>query len=310
MRRLFVLLLSGMLVACGRGGDTPAVAESTNIKARPPIIYTVNYPLAWAAEALAGDWAEVVFPMHTKGDPAFWSPLPEQVAQFQQADLILLSGAGYARWLSRVSLPENRLVNTSRGFVDRYIPAEGGPVHSHGPEGDHSHGELAFTLWLDLALYQQQIRAVAAALALTYPQQADGIAARETQLLAQMAPLHDELQALGRAYGKAPVLYSHPVYQYFNQAYGFNGHALHWEPDRFPPEEEWSALRALLTGHRAKLMLWEDEPLPETRERLAELGIEAVVFAPMGNRPSQGDFLSGMADNVERLRMATGQHVD
>lgn len=307
MRESLIVLLLGMLVACGRAEDTRVVSAGTT---REPLIYAVNYPLAWAAEQLAGEWAEVKFPMTTGGDPAFWQPGPEQLAGFQRADLILLNGAGYARWLSRASLPENRRLDTSRAFAERYITLDSGPVHSHGPEGDHSHAELAFTVWLDLGLYQEQVQAIAAALTRMYPDQAAGIEVIENALLEQLLTLHREMQGLGKAYNSAPVLYSHPVYQYFERAYGFNGRALHWEPDQFPAEEEWAALQSLLSVHPAGVMLWEDEPLSKTRERLRGLGIEVVVVAPMGNRPSQGDFLTGMSDNVERLGKTVDAHVD
>ena len=51
-------------------------------------------------------------------------------------------------------------------------------------------------------------------------------------------------------------------------------------------------------------MLWEEEPLPETRDKLAQHGIQVVVFRPMGNRPVVGDFASGMAANIGRFRQA------
>lgn len=310
MRGCLVLLSMVVLVACGRAEDTTAVSDGASDTPSSPVIYTVNYPLAWAATQLAGGWTEVRFPMQGEGDPAFWQPNPAQLAAYQRADLILLSGAGYARWLSRASLPENRMVDTAREFTEAFIAVDSGPVHSHGPGGDHSHGELAFTLWLDLGLYAQQAQEIGAALQRTYPGHAADIAAAGEVLLEKLLAMDDALQALGRDFGERPVLYSHPVYQYFERAYGFNGRAVHWEPDRVPAEGEWSELAALLLQHPARIMLWEDEPLPETRDRLRQLGVEVVVFAPMGNRPRQGDFLSGMLENIERLRLAAENHVD
>jgi len=48
-------------------------------------------------------------------------------------------------------------------------------------------------------------------------------------------------------------------------------------------------------------MLWEGEPLEKTVAILEELGISSVVFAPCGNTPELGDFLSVMRENVENL---------
>ena len=41
--------------------------------------------------------------------------------------------------------------------------------------------------------------------------------------------------------------------------------------------------------------------MPETEELLGELGIRSIVFDPMGNRPEEGDYASGMEANIARL---------
>jgi zinc transport system substrate-binding protein len=83
---------------------------------------------------IAGDHAEVVFPATPDTDPAFRRPDSKSISDFQQADLILLNGAGYAIWISRVSLPWRKMVDTSAGFREGYISTEGGMTHSHGRE--------------------------------------------------------------------------------------------------------------------------------------------------------------------------------
>ena len=41
-----------------------------------------------------------------ENDPAFWKPDDAAIARFQTADLILRNGAGYAKWMKTVSLPD------------------------------------------------------------------------------------------------------------------------------------------------------------------------------------------------------------
>ena len=77
-----------------------------------------------------------------------------------------------------------------------------------------------------------------------------------------------------------PLLASHPVYDYLAARYGLNFRDVLWEPETFPDEE----------------------PLPESVERLRQLDIESVVFDPAGNVPEDGDFLAVMQNNVENLR--------
>ncbi len=296
---LLALLLT--LVACS-GENVVNPREKQPAK---PRVYTVNYPLAWMAEALAGSSLEVHFPAPAGVDPAFWEPELDTVLEYQQADLVLLNGANYARWTDKVSLPGDSLRDTSINYRDRMIPAASGPVHSHGPAGEHSHGELAFTTWLDLELAQLQLQAVAVALAEVLPDElAVGIAARESEVTQLLAGIDRELAAIGAALGGAPLLYSHPVYQYLDRRYSLNGKSLHWEPGEMPDEGQWRDLESLLDRHPARLMLWEAEPLPAVATRLEALGVKVVVFLPMGNRPESGDFASVMNENVLRLSAA------
>ncbi|NOR22955.1 MAG: zinc ABC transporter solute-binding protein, partial [Desulforhopalus sp.] len=77
-------------------------------------IYTVNYPLAYFAERIGGEHINVVFPAPPDVDPAFWIPDEATVRKYQQADLIILNGADYAKWTKKVSLPLLRTIDTSR----------------------------------------------------------------------------------------------------------------------------------------------------------------------------------------------------
>jgi zinc transport system substrate-binding protein len=299
MKKLLAVTLL-LLAACGGEREAPGtelVAADTGV----PVIYTVNYPLAWMAQQLAGDAAAAVFPAPAGVDPAFWQPDADTVLLYQRADLVLLNGANYARWTANVSLPSSRLLDTSVSYRDQLIPVTAAPLHSHGPGGEHSHGELAFTTWLDLELAQQQMQAVAAALQRLLPAESAAIEQRRASLQKVLVTLDARLKTLGRRLGNTPVLYSHPVYQYLQRRYQLNGRALHWEPDQVPSEAQWSELEGILQTHPAQIMLWEAQPLPEVQARLAELGVKTVAFSPMGNRPSSGDFAAGMAANIDRL---------
>jgi zinc transport system substrate-binding protein len=87
-----------------------ALATAT-VQAKPTA-YVVNYPLYYFTERIAGDHVEVVFPAPSDVDPAFWKPDIATVAAFQAADVIVTNGATYAQWLSQVSLPLAKIVDT------------------------------------------------------------------------------------------------------------------------------------------------------------------------------------------------------
>jgi len=265
------------------------------------VVYTVNYPLQYFAQRIAGDHAEVVFPAPPDVDPAFWQPDAATIGDFQRADVILLNGAGYAKWVSKVSLPRRKLVDTSAGFRARYIETEGGPTHSHGREGEHSHAGTAFTTWLDFSQAVQQADAVRDALSRRMHDQADTFTANFHALERDLLDIDARLEAVvARDPGK-PLLASHPVYQYLARRYSLNLKSVMWEPDATAPEPEWQGLAELREAHPAAWMLWEAEPSAENRARLRQLGVQSAVFDPSANRPAAGDFLSVMSDNIANM---------
>jgi len=264
-------------------------------------IYTVNYPLAYFAERIAGDLATVSFPGPADVDPAFWTPGTETIAAYQRADLILLNGAGYARWVDKVSLPRSRQVDTSRAFADGYIETPAATSHSHGPGGEHSHGGVAFTTWLDLDQAAQQAEAIAQAITRKRPEAKAQIERNLEALKADLLGLDARISEIARREPGRPLLASHPVYQYFARRYGLNLKSVMWEPDEVPSDAQWAELKGILSEHPAKWMIWEDDPVQESVERLRALGVESVVVNPCAIRPAAGDFLSVVADNADHL---------
>ena len=300
LQSALVVTIVVVLAACGGGpaADQPTESSETVEKL---VIYTVNYPLAYFAERIGNDLVEVHFPAPADEDPAFWSPDADTIAAFQAADLIVLNGAGYAKWVDRAALPSSKVVNTSGGFADRLLPLQDVVTHSHGPEGDHEHEGYAFTTWLDPELATLQAQTIAAAIALERPEQESEIQRHLDSLKGGLLDIDSRLQVAAEALGEEPLLFSHPVYQYLINRYGLNGVEVHWEPDQTPDSHAWGHLEEKLKTHPAKWMVWEGEPLEATVGGLAERGIGSIVFDPCGNRPEEGDYLSVMAANAVAL---------
>jgi len=299
-----IMMVVTVLGACSE--SQPPEDRSETPEAGPLSVYVVNYPLQYFGERIGGELVRVVFPAPPDVDPAYWSPEPETIADYQSADLILLNGAGYARWVQRASLPRTRLVDTSAAFRDDTIPLEDSLTHAHGPEGAHEHRGLAFTTWLDPVLAITQARSIADAFVAARPEH--GAAFREgfAALEADLETLDEELSAGAEAAGDRPLIFSHPVYQYLIRRYGLNGRSVHWEPDERPSESMWQALKELLKDHPAGWMVWEGVPDGETVRRLREIGVRSLVFDPAGNTPDSGDLLAVMGKNAAALRVISG----
>jgi zinc transport system substrate-binding protein len=286
------------------GESDPGPVNSPVPDEEPLVVYAVHDPLAWLAEGIGRDQVLVHFPAPEGIEPDRWFPEAEIVARYQQADLVLRNGAGYAAWIDRATLPQKLLIDTCKGFRDRWIPRAGQRVHNHGPEGDHSHTGFASMFWLDPGLAEAQARAVHDAFVDERPEHAAAYAAGLAEIEAELRGLDARLRAVADRLADAPILFSHPVYAYFERAYGLNGRSLDWEPEVPPSEAQWQGLETLRADHPARLMIWEGAPTAGTKRRLEALGIESVVLAPSANPGSGPRYATALASAVRALETA------
>lgn len=306
MKRLLPIFATLALAACDSASEKNAAA--TAIIAEHPTIQTVNYPLAYFAERIAGEHAQVVFAAPADGDPAFWKPSDAELSAFQKADLILLNGADYAKWTKTASLPGGRIVDTSEAFASKYITVQESSSHSHGDGDVHAHEGTAFTTWLDFSQARQQAQAIADALSERLPAKAETFQKNFDSLAADLDKLHADMQAMAKKIGDQPLLVSHPVYQYWSRAYDLNIRAVHWEPKVVPDDKALEELIKKSEGHGATWMIWEGVPAAESVSKIQHLKIRSVIFDPCGNRPDgDADWLSIMRQNFDNLEAAFGE---
>lgn len=308
-RFLNLLVISAVMIgvaACSEGPQSDSAKRPAAEKGGLSV-YIVNYPLQYFAERVGGGLVEVVFPAPADVDPAFWMPDAETVVAYQGADLILLNGANYAKWVDRVSLPQAKLVNTSKGFKNKYVLTEGTVIHAHGPGGEHSHAGIALTTWLDPKLAVEQARAIMQAFVKLRPAERREFQGRFDALERDLLDLDKKISDIVSADPGRPLVASHPVYQYLTQRYGLNVKSVHWEPDEVPDDKMWKELKDVLASHPAKWMIWEGPPAEQTVEKLKDLGVKSIVFSPCSNVPRDGDYLSVMQRNARNLALAFSQ---
>jgi zinc transport system substrate-binding protein len=280
--------------------------EARQTETEAPVVCVSNYPLKYFVERMAPPVVKVRFLVAERDDPAYWRPRPEDVLTLQKADLIILNGASYESWLNNVSLSQSKLVDTSAGFRERLIPLKQTMTHSHGTAGEHEHSETAFTTWLDLKLAISQAGKAKDALAARWPQHKAQFEAQFDKLAQDLKVFDVEIKKIVTGNPKQAVLFSHPVYQYFEAGYGINGRSVHWEPGEMPDQAKWGELTSLLKEHPAKWMIWEGNPDSEIVSMLKGIGLESAVFDPCADTPDSGDFLTVMRQNIAELKRVFG----
>mgnify|MGYP003673921678 CR=1 FL=1 len=291
-----------LLTGCKPGASSPS-PDSEPARSKP-LVLASNTPLSYFASRIGGDLIDASYPGPADEDPAFWEPSDQDAARLQSADLILLNGATYEKWLDHVTLAASKLIDTSAIFEDAYLDSGHSETHSHGPEGDHSHAGTAFTTWIDFQLAKAQSTQVHQALVKQLADQNAALATGLQSLTADLDALDERMTAVAKRIGSQPLVASHPVYQYWANRYKLNVKAVLWEPEVVPGDDQMKALQEIVASHPAKWMIWEGDPDPASVSKLKAIGIESLVFDPCGGPAEEGDWLTVMRSNLETLEAA------
>lgn len=299
-----------LLAACGVD-DSATTSEGERSK---PVVYTTFYPLTWMANRLAGDDAEIVCPLPDDEDPIFWKPSEDTILAYQGADLIVVNGAEFEKWVLRVPLPESRIVQTAEPFREGWVTFEKAVEHSHGPSGAHAHEGIDGHTWVDPILAQAQATQVMAGLIRVQPESdaRQRVSERFAALEADLQALDARFKTLSEKYDGHALLASHPAYNYVAKRYGWRIISLDLDPEGMPSDAAFGEIRALLAQTPARHILWESPPTPEIAARFREdLGLESIVFSPCETPPDGGvDYLARMNENLDDVAPALAPWTD
>ena len=314
MIRVTVILISiwcvCQITGCTRPGPTQNVAKKSNNGLSNQIV-AVSYPLQYLTQRIAGDSIDVILPIPANTtDPQNWRPSPKAISQMQTADLIIANGTGatYANWLKTVSLPDSKIRNTaSRGLsLSDYIAVEDVTVvHSHGPEGEHSHPTMVARTWLDPAIAKKLAIYIASELKGVYPERADEFASNLNSLSDDLDQLSEQIKAINKSESNV-LITATPKLKFLTRAIGLGEQHLTWfeTPSR---DQATSDLKKVLEseGPKPRLMLFDNAmPTEEVASILKSNGMTPIAIDLVDRQPDSGDFLTKLRANIEILATA------
>jgi len=295
-------LAAGLVASCSRKpGQT--VAPSPETTREKPLVYTTFYPTAYFTERIAGETVDVICPVPPDADPIFWVPDDQTISAYQSADLIILNGAGFAKWVANVSLPESRVTDTARALAGQLITYENTTTHSHGKTGTHSHRGTDGHTWLDPVNAKAQAAEIRDALTKHFPPQEKKFRGGYTALATDLDTLDARLKGYQSSSKNPPLLASHPAYNYLARRYGWNLKNLDLDPETPLSDRQLTEIQQILATHPASHLLWESAPLTETAETLrTSLGLSSIVFSPC-EIEGPANYLETMQKNLDAIRI-------
>jgi zinc transport system substrate-binding protein len=311
----WALLMTASVIPVVLGCRPTSESEATADLNWPdtPKVIAVCYPLEYLTQRIAGDAIAVDCPVTAGMSAADWRPNREDILNMQQADLVVANGRGaqVAKWLDTVSIPESRLCNSAtRGLsLADYIAIEDlRVVHSHGPEGDHSHPTMVANTWLDPAIARKQAAYIAQELTRVFPD-------HESNFRENLQKLNEDLDRLtsllpSNSGDSRPLVFTtSPNLKFITRAAGLDDRHMFWNhPPEFGQAEQYIK-RLLTNGDQPlanaggkKMILLSTIPVEGKLSGLLEENkLQAIEIDPLNVRPPSGDYLSVMAENLNRL---------
>ena len=303
-RRGFALAL-GWMLACTWGCDTSQIQTPVEKSTSPPVVAVTNYPLSFFAKQVAGPWIDVTFPVAkdlSQQGPSGWQPSAATVMKMQQADKVFINGGGFESWLPMVTLSESSVVDTSQSIQDEWVEIAQDIAHQHGPEGEKTETETAYSTWVNPDLAIRQARTITDNLIALAPAHEEECEANFLLLEEQLKVLEQLLIERSAFLRDGDLIAAQPVYQYLAQATGAKFRNLNWPLKGAISTQQWAQLDALLEKQKTQGVLWSGELDKQTAQAFQRRGLHVIRFDTLASAPTEGDYVSHMKQNIERLR--------
>ncbi|WP_329424989.1 metal ABC transporter substrate-binding protein [Streptosporangium sp. NBC_01495] len=295
--------------ACGAevgstSGDSPGGASSASTDGKTAVTAAM-YPLQWLAERVGGPDSAVTGLTKPGVEPHDLELSPIQVGGLETTGLVVyIRGVQPAVDEAVEQHAADRAFDAATAVTP--LPAVAEEEH-HGEEG-HDHEETGYDphLWLDPARFATVATKLGERLAAADPAHARGYRDRAAATAADLIALDRELAKGLATCSSDAIVTSHAAFGYLADRYrlhqiGISG----LDPDAEPSPARLAEVAKVAKQEKVTTIFTETLVSPKVAEILAqEVGAKTAVLDPVESRPSNGDYLSAMRQNLSTLQTA------
>ncbi len=298
------LMAVGLLAACG-GSATPS--DGSTSPSTGPTIVAAFYPLAYAAEQVAGPDATIINLTPPGAEAHDLELTAQQVAQIADADLVLyIPGFQPAVDEAVEQQAGDRALNVTEAI--ELLPAE-----EHGDEhaGEEDHAALDGDphVWLN-PLNMATIGGEIAARLSSNSSIAATAEKGASDLRASMEALNAEWAAGTAACTIRDLVVSHEAFGYLAAAYGFTQVGIAGlSPEAEPSPARLAEVAKFVKDNGITTIYYETLVDPKVAQTVAaETGAATAVLDPLEGLPEGyvGDYVTVMKDNLAQVRAGQG----
>jgi zinc transport system substrate-binding protein len=297
-----IAVIVPLAVIASTQSSTPAeTADDSKVK-----VVASFFPLYDFARQVGGDRADVSVMVPAGIEPHDWEPTPRNIADAENADLIVYNGAGFESWVSRIDA--KAAVDTSTG-----IQLMKGAEHEEEEGGEEEHEESGLDphIWLDPVLAKKQVEAIRDGLVQVDPANADYYRQNAEKYLGELDSLDAMIRAELSNCEKNDFIAFHNAFSYFANRYGLTQHSVQGlspEGDVLP--QRITEIKELATGLGIEVIYAEELVDPRLATVIADEipNGRILVLSPIeGLEQEELDqglgYLDKMKDNLENLKV-------
>jgi len=208
-------VVAALVAGCTFGGsDVPSEGD------RPQVVATTTQ-VGSVAREIGGDVIDLTVLMQPGVEAHDFELTPAAGAALEEADLVLISGAGLEEWLeaSLDTISGSERVRDLSERVELRVPGAKGPSHDHE---DEQADEVDPHYWLSGPNAILMVENARDALAAAAPEHADGFAARAAVLIERIEAADTEIRTMIEEIpeDRRKIVTDHDALVYFIEEYG------------------------------------------------------------------------------------------
>ncbi len=274
-----------------------------------PQVVAAFYPLAYAAERVAGDNADVTNLTSPGVEPHDLEATPRDVADIANADLVLIL-QGFQPAIDEAAEQNAEGEVMDAGEVVDLLPAHPEGEQEGEDEAGHDHGEFDPHFWQDPTRMATLADSIADNLSELDPDNATEYAANAASLRSDLETLDSDFTTGLAGCERDTIVVSHDAFEYLGKYDLQIESIVGLSPGAEPTPGDLSRLRDLIQTEGVTTVFSETLVSPELAETLAsEAGVTTAVLDPiegLSDQTSGEDYLSLMRSNLAALREANG----
>lgn len=227
---------------------------ATTAEAVPHVVTDIA-PIHGLVSEVMGDLGSPTLLLPANADAHHYTMRPSDGQVLADADLVIWVGSGLTPWLEA---PLDALAPDAEKLAlllsDGWTPRE---LHD---EHDHDHGEIDPHAWLDPAIANAWLGAIAEALGAADPENAETYADNAERAAVSNVELRSRIATDLQAFAGRSVIWPHDAYGYFADAFGIEGKGAISDTDAAAPGPAHIAeLREMAQGGEVVCVLLDPE---------------------------------------------------